>query len=300
MPLAIAKTLSPEGFGSYSLSMMIVFFFTSAFIASSQTPFVVCANEEFKKTKKINKSFSVQLLFLFTSIVFFIILTFIFSDYITNFAKISKDNLKFLEETQQIKMQNKRIDRSFIGVLPKNTDEIGKNAMDVLCYIPDILRTINESVEAMLIDIKLKLGFPIVKIEKEILNDNDIIDASGFLVFPGGIDPHVHFNDPGYTFNEDFYHGSCAAGSGGITTIVDMPCTSVPPVTNKQNLEKKLSVVQKKSVTDFGFFGGISAQSFKEGFPENVYELSKYVLGFKTYFISGMEKFGRLDKFQFR
>ncbi|MHA1558123.1 MAG: hypothetical protein ACTSPM_14485, partial [Candidatus Heimdallarchaeota archaeon] len=89
---------------------------------------------------------------------------------IENFAKISKENLKFLEETQQIKMQNKRIDRSFIGVLPKNTDDIGKNAMDVLCYIPDILRTINESVEAMLIDIKLKLGFPIEKKKKEILD----------------------------------------------------------------------------------------------------------------------------------
>ncbi len=95
---------------------------------------------------------------------------------VENFAKISKENLKLLEETQQIKMQNKRIDRSFIGVLPKNTDEIGKNAMDVLCYIPDILRTVNESVEAMLIDIKLKLGFPIVKIEKEILDIKHQVD----------------------------------------------------------------------------------------------------------------------------
>ena len=96
LPLAIAKILSPEGFGSYSLSMMIVFFFTSAFIASSQTPFIVYANEELKKTKKINKSFSVQLLFLYTSIIFFIILTFVFSNYITNFANISNLQLAFL------------------------------------------------------------------------------------------------------------------------------------------------------------------------------------------------------------
>ena len=96
LPLAIAKILSPEGFGSYSLSMMIVFFFTSAFIASSQTPFVVYANEELKKTKKINKSFSVQLLFLLSSIIFFIILTFVFSSYIINFANISNLQLAFL------------------------------------------------------------------------------------------------------------------------------------------------------------------------------------------------------------
>jgi len=96
LPLAIAKILSPEGFGAYSLSMMIVFFFTSAFIASSQTPFIVYANDEFEKTKTINKSFSVQLLFLFSSIIFFIILTFFFSNSIINFAKISNLQLVFL------------------------------------------------------------------------------------------------------------------------------------------------------------------------------------------------------------
>jgi len=96
LPLAIAKILSPEGFGSYSLSMMIVFFFTGAFIASSQTPFIVYANEELKRTGKINKSFSVQLLFLLCSIVFFMLLTFVFHEYITNFAKISDLQLSVL------------------------------------------------------------------------------------------------------------------------------------------------------------------------------------------------------------
>lgn len=87
-----------------------------------------------------------------------------------SFAQKTKENLKLLEETQQIKMHDKRLDRSFIGVLPKNTEEIGKNAMEILNEIPLVIRTINESVEAMLIDIKLKLGFPIIKIEKEILD----------------------------------------------------------------------------------------------------------------------------------
>lgn len=149
------------------------------------------------------------------------------------------------------------------------------------------------------LDIKIENG-KIIEIAENITDKNEVINASGLFVFPGGIDPHVHFNDPGFTFNEDFYHGSCAAASGGITTIIDMPSTSIPPITNKQNLEKKLSIVQKKSVTDFGFFGGISAQSFTKGFPKNVYEISKFVLGFKTYFISGMKTFGRLDKYQFK
>ncbi len=87
-----------------------------------------------------------------------------------SFAQKTKENLKFLEETQQIKMQDKRIDRSFIGVLPKNTEDIGQIAMEILNEIPMVLRTINESIEALLIDIKLKIGFPIIRIEKEILD----------------------------------------------------------------------------------------------------------------------------------
>jgi allantoinase len=130
--------------------------------------------------------------------------------------------------------------------------------------------------------------------------ETEIIDAQGLFVLPGGIDPHVHFDDPGYTKREDFYHGSCAAASGGITTIIDMPCTSIPPVTNKRNLVKKLKAIESKAVVDYGLYGGISAQSFENDFPNNMEELSKYVLGFKTYFVSGMESFGRLNHYQFK
>lgn len=89
---------------------------------------------------------------------------------IERFANLAKENLKFLEETQQIKMQNRRIDRSFIGTLPKNTDQIGSSTIEILNEIPIVLRTINESIEAMLIDIKLKLDFSIVKFEKEVID----------------------------------------------------------------------------------------------------------------------------------
>lgn len=128
----------------------------------------------------------------------------------------------------------------------------------------------------------------------------DQFDANGMCVFPGAIDPHVHFDEPGYTDREDFYNGSCAAASGGITTIIDMPCTSIPPVTNLKNLKHKLDIVSQKSVVDFGFFGGVSGQCFNDDLKKHMSELAKYVLGFKTYFISGMDSFSRLDFEQFR
>ena len=37
------------------------------------------------------------------------------------------------------------------------------------------------------------------------------IDASGLVLIPGGIDPHVHFDEPGFTSREDFAHGSAEA-----------------------------------------------------------------------------------------
>jgi dihydropyrimidinase len=50
-----------------------------------------------------------------------------------------------------------------------------------------------------------------------------IIDASGYYIFPGGIDPHVHMHLPtpaGYSA-DDFESGSKAALLGGTTTLID-------------------------------------------------------------------------------
>jgi allantoinase len=41
------------------------------------------------------------------------------------------------------------------------------------------------------------------------------IDATGLHVFPGVIDPHVHFNEPGRSEWEGFSTGSSALAAGG-------------------------------------------------------------------------------------
>lgn len=129
----------------------------------------------------------------------------------------------------------------------------------------------------------------------------DSIDAGGCWVVPGGIDPHVHFYDPGYNQREDFAHGTAAAAAGGITTVIDMPCTSNPPVTDSANLKTKLSVVQPRAVIDFGFHGGVSRQLFDEGYAEAMESIADTVMAFKVYAISGMEEvWGALDHWRFR
>ena len=53
--------------------------------------------------------------------------------------------------------------------------------------------------------------------------DAEIIDASGKLVMPGGIDPHTHFELPMFdtVSSDDHYTGLKAAAFGGTTTVID-------------------------------------------------------------------------------
>ncbi len=95
-PLVIAKFFSPALFGSYSLAKMIVFFFSTLLIASSQRPFIVFANQERVQTGKINKSFSVQCTFLAFSMLAFLSLNLIFNKAIVAYAQISRTDLLFV------------------------------------------------------------------------------------------------------------------------------------------------------------------------------------------------------------
>jgi allantoinase len=148
-------------------------------------------------------------------------------------------------------------------------------------------------------DLRIRDG-RIAEIGSSLSGDADILDAAGLLILPGAIDAHVHFNEPGFTEREDFAHGSRAAVAGGVTTVIDMPCTSLPPITSASNLRTKLAVIRHRSVCDFALFGGVSAQSFAKAFPEGLAEMAPQVAGFKVYTLSGMDTFGRLDAYRLR
>jgi allantoinase len=125
------------------------------------------------------------------------------------------------------------------------------------------------------------------------------IDAAGLRVFPGAIDPHVHFDEPGFTSREDFRHGSAEAARGGVTTVIDMPCTSLPPVIDLPALENKLAYVAKAALVDFALYGGVSGHAVARSLGDDgrvgaMEELAAKVVGFKCYFISGMETFTRV------
>lgn len=125
---------------------------------------------------------------------------------------------------------------------------------------------------------------------------SDVIDASGLLVLPGAIDPHVHFDTPGYTEREDFTCGSASAAAGGITCVIDMPDTSIPPVIDRASLIGKIKVIGEMSVIDFALWGGMSGNALRtSGWRSHMRHLKlEGCVGIKCYLLSGMRSFEHL------
>jgi allantoinase len=91
------------------------------------------------------------------------------------------------------------------------------------------------------------------------------IDAGGRVVLPGGVDPHVHFNEPGpRTASEGFATGSASLAAGGVTTTVEMPLTASPATTSVEAFDAKLAAVAPISRVDFGLWGGIVPGNLKQ------------------------------------
>ena len=81
------------------------------------------------------------------------------------------------------------------------------------------------------------------------------VDATGCFVFPGIIDTHVHFREPGLTAKADIESESRAAAYGGVTSFFDMPNT-VPQTTTLEALDEKFTLARQKSHINYSFFFG--------------------------------------------
>jgi allantoinase len=118
------------------------------------------------------------------------------------------------------------------------------------------------------------------------------IDATKLSIFPGVMDAHVHFNEPGRTEWEGFESGSRAAAAGGTTTIFEMPLNAHPPTLDGPSFDAKRAAAEASSLVDFGLWGGLV--------PGNLDQLKtlrdRGVVGLKAFMCSsGIDDFPRID-----
>ena len=119
------------------------------------------------------------------------------------------------------------------------------------------------------------------------------IEATGLHVLPGGIDSHVHFNEPGHTDWETIANGSAALAAGGYTAFVDMPLNSLPVTVDGEAFDQKLAAASASSALDFGLWGGLVP-----GNLDRLEELhARGVLGYKAFMCpSGLDEFPACDE----
>jgi dihydropyrimidinase len=92
------------------------------------------------------------------------------------------------------------------------------------------------------------------------LSGDEVIDATGMLVMPGGIDPHTHMELPfmGTVAADDFRTGTIAAACGGTTTIIDFAIQGAGQ-TLQDALDIWLAKANDKVCIDFGLHIAIGA-----------------------------------------
>ena len=141
-------------------------------------------------------------------------------------------------------------------------------------------------------DIRISDG-RIVEIAPELTGAGREVDATGLHVFPGLIDAHVHFNEPGRTEWEGAETGSHALAAGGGTLFFDMPLNSTPSTTSAERVDAKRAALEATSVADFGLWGGLVPGSVDHmaGMAD------RGVVGFKAFMCdSGLPEFPCADE----
>ncbi|MEC4892340.1 MAG: dihydroorotase [Oscillatoria sp. PMC 1051.18] len=113
-------------------------------------------------------------------------------------------------------------------------------------------------------DVLIQKG-KISRIAPEIVGtETDVeVDARGLTLFPGVIDPQVHFREPGLEHKEDLFTASCACAKGGVTSFLEMPNTR-PLTINQAAMDDKLSRAAQKCLVNYGFFIGATADNLSD------------------------------------
>ena len=101
-------------------------------------------------------------------------------------------------------------------------------------------------------------GGVIVALGSDIQGDGaTILNFSGCVIFPGFVDVHVHFREPGFSYKETILTGSKAAARGGYTAVCTMPNLNPVP-DSKEHLKAQLDIINRDAVIKVYPYGSIT------------------------------------------
>ena len=138
-------------------------------------------------------------------------------------------------------------------------------------------------------------GEQIKKIAADLKGD-EVIDAQGAYVIPGGIDPHTHLEMPfmGTTAAETFESGTWAAAVGGTTMLVDFCLPG-----SDGSLVNAVKVWHRKSspqiCSDIGYLAGIDDYIAKPFDPDELSARVKNVINRQERLLKEAARFADID-----
>ena len=113
-----------------------------------------------------------------------------------------------------------------------------------------------EGIDATL-DVRIDGGTIAAVAEKVDTNEHRVIDATGLVLAPAFVDPHVHLRTPGREDEETIASGTAAAAAGGYCAILAMPNTD-PIVDSSAELGALIEAAMREAEIPVGFLAAIT------------------------------------------
>jgi dihydroorotase len=113
-----------------------------------------------------------------------------------------------------------------------------------------------EGIDATL-DVRIDNGVIVSVAEQVEHHEHRIVDASGLVLAPAFVDPHVHLRTPGREDEETIASGTAAAAAGGFCAILAMPNTD-PVVDSAAILGALVETARSEGDVQVGFLAAIT------------------------------------------
>ena len=107
------------------------------------------------------------------------------------------------------------------------------------------------------LDVRIDNGTIVDLAGKVDANEHRVIDATGLVIAPAFVDPHVHLRTPGREDEETIATGTAAAAAGGFCAILAMPNTD-PVVDSAATLGALVETAKREAAVPTGFLAAIT------------------------------------------